>query len=195
MSEVTVTRDDRRPTIQLYRKECLEPRIRLVLYWNGTIAPNGDGIPGGEADVDYDTPLNGYTVDRRSGARLPGQPLFLIGQQRLAFGGRYGRGAYGRIGASRSATGGYGGGPYGGGAYGVGASFYTWRFPFPLRDGDYRIAALYADELGNVQDPPGTILVLTVAAVPRPPLDLRVTSDGVTLAASWTHSPEFAATA
>lgn len=178
---ITYSDASRRPMLRIPRMEGLEPDIYIVLFWNASRAPNLDGVPGGEAAIDYTTPLAG---PRR---------LF-TDDQIVPFGGGFAAGGFGEVGASRSPSGGFGGGGFAAGAFGIGGSYFSWQFPFPLRDGVYKIAALYADALGNVQAPPGTILELEVAAVPRPPSNLSFTVDGGNLIVDWFHSPEFAAT-
>ena len=176
-----VTRTDRRPTISFPRLEFLEPDIQAAFFWNGARAPNGDGVPGGEAAIDYATALYGPA------------PIFR-GDQIKPFGGRFGRGGFGERHALHSPSGGFGGGPFAAGAFGVGGSFFSWRFTFPLRDGDYQIAALYADSLGNLPAPPGTVMVLRVEALPRPAADLAWMMEPGIFSSNWTHTPEFAAT-
>jgi hypothetical protein len=181
VSNLLITRDDRRPTLRFGRPNFLEPGIQVVYYWNGTRAPNGDGVPGGAAAIDYDTPLAGPL------------PLF-NDDQLIPFGGRYGAGPYAALTARRSPSGGYGGGPYGAGGYGVGGSWFDWQFPFPLRDGVYSIARCLADALGNVADPPGLVDTLEIAAVPRTPSLLSWEVSGGIFYLRWAHSPEFAPT-
>lgn len=177
-----VTRTDRRPTLSFPRMEGLEPGVQVAFFWNSSRAPNGDGVPGGAAEIDYDTPLAG--------------PFKLFtDDQIIPFGGGFGLGGFGERGASRSPSGGWCGGGFAAGAFGVGGSEFSFRFPFPLRDGDYQIAAVYADRLGNLQAPPGTVLDLEIAALPRPPSGLKWSVAAGVLTAEWQHSPEFAATA
>ena len=53
----TVTR--RKPILSFHRPAGLEAAVRVVLFWNGSLAGNGDGIGGGSDAIDYDTVLAG----------------------------------------------------------------------------------------------------------------------------------------
>lgn len=180
--DVVITRADRRPTISIPRAANLEAHIQIALFWNGTLAPNGDGIPGGEAAIDYTRPLAGPF------------PLYL-NDQRTTYGGGWGHGPWCEPGALQSPSGGWARGPWCKGPWCVGGSSFSWQFPIPMRDGDYQIAGLYADELGNVQDAPGTVMVMRVAAVPRPPSGLTAQVSGGNLILNWWPSDEFKAVA
>lgn len=175
----------RTPTVRFVREQLVEPGTRVWLYWNGSRAPNGDGVPGGEAAISYAAAIHPSAA---------GLPLHLRGHTHL-FGGRFGSGGFGEPAALLEEAAGFGTGPFGLGPLGIGAGWWTWKFPFPLRDGDYRLAVKLGDELGNIQaDEAAATMVLRVLARPRPPSRLALSFDGDALTASWEHSPEFAAT-
>jgi len=60
-----------------------------------------------------------------------------------------------------------------------------------LRDGSYRFAVRFEDELGNPQSDPLQVVTVEVAGEPRPPTELRMIgfADGQ-LSLGWSHSPD-----
>lgn len=170
----------RYPTIQFLRPRMVEPRAKATLYWNGKMAPNGDGVAGGEAEVDYGAALAEKLV------------LWRMGHLSM-FGGGFGAGGFAEPHADADPASGRGSGRYGEGMYAVGNPTWSWKFPFALRDGNYKVAARVLDWLGNEQLAPDEVLEFEIAALPRPPRNALAVydDDKETLTVRWQHSPEF----
>lgn len=176
MADFIVT--SRQPTLRIPRVP-VEPGALAALYWNGTKAPNGDGVPGGAEPVSYDRPLFGP------------QPFWLKGMPHL-FGGGFGLGGFGEPGASLNTDMGFGRGPFGVGAFGIGGGYFEWQFSFPLRNGVYAIALRLRDTAGNEQAADAVAFSFEVQAVPRPCDKAWVVSlDGDTLTIGFRRSPDF----
>lgn len=173
----------RTPTLRWLRSHDVEPGAQVVICWNGTRAPNGDGVPGGENAIDYETPLAGPMQMWRGG-------------HRHMYGGGWPGSEFPFFGAGSNQELGFCRGPFGAGPFGVGTTYMTWQFNFPLRDGDYRFTILLADALGNkMSSLLGLILAFRVEALPRPPIGLSVKAASGFLRADFRPSPEFEAVA
>lgn len=171
----------RRPTIRFPRPADAEPGAMVSLYWDGSRAPNGDGISGDGAGIDYDNRLVAPT------------PIWLRGHVHL-FGGGFGLGGFAEPGAAPDPSMGFGRGPFGVGAFGIGGGYWEWTFPFALRDGVYRVAVRIIDALGNERETPDATVTLAVEALPRPATRARLAeydSEQETIQTSWGHSPDF----
>lgn len=178
MSELVITRADRRPVIRFPRPTEFPVGTGVLICWNGTRGGNGDGLAGGEAEIDYERALAGP------------MPLWPAGTQPHLFGGGFGVGGFASPGAKAWDAVGFARGGFAVGAFGLATGYWEWRFDFPLRDGLYRLDLLLVDALGNRQEPPGSRMDLTVAAVPRPPAHLAVRVDEDDLVAAWEASPD-----
>ncbi len=175
MADVLVAH--RRPTIRILRSAEVEHGVQVVLYWNGSRAANGDGLPGGAAPVDDSKPL--------------AAPASLWAKGAVGFStGGFSAGAFGAN-AAPDPTLGFSRGPYSAGPFGVGLSYWTWRFPFELRNGVYVIEARLMDALGNGQEMAIDSMSIEVAAVPRPVSKAWLAGYKVPiLTIAWRHSPD-----
>ena len=174
----TIVLDHRYPTVRIQRDHFVEWGADLALYWNGNIAPNGDGFTDGGA-IDYAKPL---VVQR----------LWPEGMQLSPFGGPFGAGGFWSLRSGHDPQRGFGAGPFGAGPFGVGASYWSWKTSFPWRNGTYSLAARLRDRLGNEQTTAVATLAIQIAAVPRAASSVRVA--GLTLGAlrlTWRPSPDF----
>lgn len=178
MSVVELTVDRRRPVIRFPRPAEFPVGSGVVICWNGGRGGNGDGVAGGDAEIDYERALAGP------------MPLWPAGTQPHLFGGGFGVGGFASPGAKAWDAMGFARGAFGVGGFGAGGGYWEWRFDFALRDGLYRIDLLLVDGLGNRQEPPGSRMDLTVAALPRPPAHLVVRVDEDELVAAWEASPD-----
>lgn len=168
----------RDPTTRFPRLHDVEPGSRVASYFNGTRAPNQDGVPGGEAAIDYATRLAG--------------PMSIWQRGHMSmFGGGFGAGGFCEAHADVDDALGFGTGPFGVGGFGCGGGWFDWKFPFPLRDGVYRVAMRLLDYLGNEEETPADECVLMVQALPRPATNLQAEYAGGNIDLTWTHSPEF----
>ncbi len=177
---VDVLLNHRQPTLRFVRPLDVEPGCEVAGYWNGSVAGNGDGLPGGDAEIDY-------------GSRLIAPNKIWTAAQPQLFAGRFGRGGFGEPGAAVNQALGYATGPFGGGAFGVGGGYWEWRFPFPLRDGTYKIALRLLDLLGNERGDDAASLTLCVEDIPRPCSRARFENyddQAETLTFAWRHSPD-----
>ena len=173
---------DRYPSIQLERAHDVEAGTQVVICWNGTRAPNGDGISGGEAEIDFDNPIAGPMTMWRGG-------------HSHWLGGGFPGNEFPHFGAADSELG-FCVGPFCAGPFCVGTDVMAWTFPFPLRDGDYRFAVLLAEPRGNVMSRGGAeVGTMRVEALPRPASGLFTRAESGFLNAIFDPSPEFAATA
>ena len=121
MSNLLITRDDRRPTLRFGRPNFLEPGIQVVYYWNGTH----------RTAMACQAALQRSITTRRWPGRCPSSTTI----QLIPFGGQH-DGPYAGVTARRLALGRLlAAGPTGPRGYGVGGSWFDWQFPFPLRDG------------------------------------------------------------
>ncbi len=178
MADFVVT--TRQPTIRVPRVP-VEHGTQIAIYWNGTRAPNGDGVPGGAAPIDYSRPLFGP------------REFWLRGNPHL-FGGGFGQGGFGESGASFNSEMGFGRGSFGGGAFGIGGGDFEWAFSFPLRNGVYGIAARLRDSTGNEQSTDAVAMTLEVQAAPRPCAKAWIAGFEVELLSVGLHrSPDFQA--
>lgn len=171
----------RTPAIQFVRLHAWPPGLHYGVFWNGQRATNGDGIPGAPAaPVDYSTPLFGPTKVWADG-------------QAIMFGGGFGRGAFGVNGSNGKRGLGFGSGGFGIGEFGRGGGVVTWRFPWPLRNGDYVVGIQFEDAIGNVDASPIEVS-FTVLAIPRPASRVRALSwsAGTGLSVEWDESPDLA---
>ncbi len=174
---------NRFPTLRLLRSHDVEPGTQVLILWNGTRAPNGDGVPGGDSAIDYDNPIAGPMQMWRGG-------------HQHWLGGDFPGDEFPFFGAGSNYELGFCDGPFCAGPFGVGTDYMTWQFPFPLRDGDYRFKMLLADALGNrMSSQLGLLLAFRVEAIPRPPSGLSVKAVSGFLRADFEPSPEFAAAA
>lgn len=178
MADFTVAH--RQPLIQIPRDPNVEPGAAVALYWNGSIARNGDGyVPAGGAAVNFSRPLFGPS------------PMWLKGHPHL-FGGGFGLGGFGEPGCDFFDGHGFGMGPFGIGAFGVNGGFWTWRPANNWRNGIYRIVARLRDAIGNEQSTAIADITVEVAAPPRPsPSAWIVSVAGTNLNIAWRHSPDF----
>ncbi|MCB9852757.1 MAG: hypothetical protein H6819_06650 [Phycisphaerales bacterium] len=179
-----VTLDHRYPTIRIPRDQRVEPGARIALYWDGKRAPNGDGVPG-DAGIDYTKPL---IVSK----------LFSKGH-RMLFGGRFCRGRFSFRHAVPDPAMGFAKGPFAGGGFAVGGGSWSWRSPFPWRDGTYALAARIRDRVGNENATAVASLSVEISALPRPVARAWVAAfggpeDDWNVRVQWRHSPEFDAT-
>lgn len=177
MADVTLAH--RRPTIQIARVPGVEVGAALALYWNGARSRfNGDGLPGGDAEIDYARPLIVEPVWRR------GHPHM--------FGGGFGLGGFGEPGSEFDESHGFGMGPFGIGAFAVGGGFWRWASPFDWRDGEYAVELRMRDALGNEQPTPLAAITIEIAAPPRPPAKAWLQSlVGPSMTVAWHPSPDF----
>lgn len=178
MSVVAVEVNHRRPALRFPRPHEFPVGTRVLICWNGARAGNGDGRPGGDAEIDYARPLAGPIA------------LWPDGAQPHLFGGGFGGGGFASPGARPWDAMGFGRGPFGIGAFGAGGGFWSWEFPFQMRDGLYRLDLLLVDAVGNRQEPPGSRIDLTVAALPRPAAHLSVRVEDEDLVVAWEASPD-----
>jgi hypothetical protein len=159
----------------------VEPGATVAVYWNGTRAANGDGIPGGSAAVNYGAAL------------ATGIPVWPDGHVRL-FGGGFADGGFSELGARNVPRMGFSMGPFATGAFGVGGAWWEWTFDFALRNGRYNVGLLVSDWLGNAMASPGAEISFGVEAVPRPVPDFWLSAydaGAALLTAAWTASPDF----
>ena len=173
----------RRPTIRIPRDQSVEKGTRIVLYWNGTIAPNGDGVAGGASPVNYTTPLAGLL------------PMGFKGH-RTMFGGGFALSGFAQSHAEPDPSMGFAKGPFAIGGFAVGGGYWQWQPTNPWRDGEYAIAVRLQDALGNEQSADAAALTIEVAAVPRPSSRAWISAyDEMEnlLTISWNRSPDFAA--
>lgn len=173
---------NRTPTLRLLRSHDVEPDAGVVILWNGTRAPNGDGVGGGDGLIDYVNPLAGPIQMWRGG-------------HHHWLGGAFPGDEFPFFGAGTNFELGFCHGPFCAGPFGIGTDYMTWKFPFPLRDGDYRFMMLLVDALGNRRSEFGSLLAFRVEAPPRPPSGLSVVEASGFLQATFDPSPEFAAAA
>lgn len=170
----------RQPTLSYIQPLDVEPGCKVMGFWNGSQASNGDGLPGGDGDIDYAS----WLFDPRD--------VWPAAQPHL-FGGKFGAGGFGEPGAAVNQSLGFATGPFGVGAFGVGGAYWEWRFPFLLRDGIYQLALRLLDALGNARDDDAADLTLCVEAAPRPCSRARFEdydSQTETLTFTWRHSPD-----
>ncbi len=182
MAKVFITH--RYPTLRIPLPLEIEPDATLSVHWNGSRAPNGDGVPGGAAPIDYLEALSPQL-------RIWGP------EQATLFGGGWCEHPWAEAGAVAHVAVGWCVGPWCIGAWGAPWGWWQWTFPFALRDGIYRVALRLADWLGNKQLAADEVFEFEVAALPRPASRPNVTYEPVTeqLQLTWTHSPEFAPSA
>lgn len=182
MADITLAH--RYPTIRVPRDQRVEPGCLVALYWDGAIAPNKDGVPGG-GGIDYTTPL------------VTGR-LFSKGHRTL-FGGGFCRGGFSFLHAAPDPAMGFAKGPFAGGAFAIGGGYWQWRSPFPWRDGTYQVAIRLRDRLGNENATNAATLSIEIAALPRPVPRAWVeafggTKDDWNVRVQWRPSPEFDST-
>jgi hypothetical protein len=173
----------RRPTIRIPRDQFVERGTQIVLYWNGTIAPNGDGVAGGANPVSYATPLAGPS------------PMWLKGH-RTMFAGGFALGGFAQSHADPDPAMGFAKGPFAIGGFAVGGGYWQWQPTHEWRDGEYAIAARLQDALGNEQSADVAALTIEVAALPRPSSRAWINAydePGNLLTIAWNPSPDFAA--
>ena len=182
MTTPDVTVDRRDPQVQFLRQQAIEIGATVMVYWNGTKAANGDGLPGGDAAISYATALAGPLPIWRRG-------------QRSIYGGGFMAGGFMEAHAQVDPSFGWLAGGFMAGGFLDRAVMWRWRFPFLLRDGIYRIALRMRDAAGNEQATDAATLVMEVAALPRAARNLVVTLDGEagTLTATWEASPDLQA--
>ncbi len=173
----------RTPTVLFPRLPEVEPGSQVRVYFNGTRAGNGDGLPGGEDTVDYTGPLAGP------------QPVWAEGHPHL-FGGGFGQGGFAEPGAAFSPLMGFGTGPFGVGAFAIGGGYWSWLFDFLLRDGLHEVGIRILDSLGNERVLPDVEMTMAVEALPRPAGYAKLDSysqPAGTLDISWEQSPDLLA--
>lgn len=154
--------DHRLPTIRFPRLHQREYGLRWQLHWDGARANNGDGEPGDDGVIDYDTILAG--------------PFELWPTGHVGFGaGGFGGSEFGAGKAHIGPYLGFGMGPFGLGGFGYAADWVEYQLPFYCRDGVYQFGVVLADEKGNVSGDAIEIEV-EVAAVPRPATYVNVAS-------------------
>lgn len=184
MADVTLTTSQ--PIIRIARVPNVEPGSRIALYWNGTIAANGDGVPGGANPIDYSQMLPQQT----GWPRVP--LLFWTRGHPHLYGGGFGMGGFGEPGASLNTAMGFGTGPFGLGAFGIGGGWWEWQPSNIWRNGVYAIAARLRDSLGNEQTAAIASFTIEIQAPPRAvPKAWVVALVGDNLTIAWRHSPDF----
>jgi hypothetical protein len=178
-----VTVNHRQPTFSIPRDQSVERGTLIVLYWNGTIAPNGDGVAGGANPVDYTKPIAGPSR------------MWLKGH-RTMFGGGFALGGFAQAHAESDPSMGFARGPFAIGGFAVGGGYWQWQPTNRWRDGEYAIAVRLQDALGNEQSADAATLTIEVAAVPRPSSRAWISAydEGENLLTiSWNRSPDFMA--
>lgn len=175
---VSVIINHRKPTMRFPRLHDVEPGVSVAVYFNGTRAPNQDGVPGGDAPVNFAIRL--------------AEPMRIWLKGHLSmFGGGFCVGGFCGAHADVDDTLGFASGPFALGGFACGGGWFEWQFPFPLRDGQYSVAMRLLDRLGNEEETPAEVLDFLVLALPRPATNLSADYAGGNLNLAWMHSPEF----
>jgi hypothetical protein len=158
----------RHPTIRFLRPLEIEAGAQVSYFFNGGIAGNGDGTPGWNEPVDYDTPIGGPVPINDRAVELA-------------------------EGASNYPEMGFGSGAFGDGPFGIGASYMDFTVPITLRDGDYTFGVRIEDALGH-RAITGSEISARVVAPARAPSDFVVESYDAgadLLHVTFRASPEF----
>lgn len=168
----------RRPTIRFPRLHVLEADAQALLYWNGRRASNGDGVATGGA-VDYAAPLAGplaiFTADKLGallGGALAGAALVGNGLSAASLGALQGPALIGPAFQP--------------------AGYWSWQFPFSLRNGVYLVGVVIGDAIGNLS-PSAVESTFEIAAAPRAPSGLSLISydaGGDVLSLNWIGSAD-----
>ena len=174
----------RQPTLTIVRPHAVEPGCAVKVAGNIARLPNGDGAPTavlagpvlpGSA---YDSPL------------ASGLPLWESGQESF-LGGGFLDGGFLEDAAAPVLGMGFLDAGFLDGPFLDATGDFTYRVPFPLRDGTYLLGVRLTDALGNEQTGTVNEVAFTVAALPRAPQDARIEgyAAGLTTIA-WDASPD-----
>lgn len=174
----------RQPTLTITRPHAVEPGCAVKVAGNFTRMANGDGVPsalvGGPAlpSAAYDSPV------------ASGLPLWESGQESF-YGGGFAEGGFLEDAAAPALGLGFLDGGFLDGLFLDATGVFTFRMPFPLRDGIYMLGVRLTDSLGNEATSPVNEILFEVAALPREPRAARIEgyAAGLTTIA-WDASPD-----
>ena len=174
----------RQPTLTIIRPHAVEPGCTVKVAGNIGRLPNGDGAP---TAVLAGPVLPGSAYDS---AIASGLPLWEAGQESF-LGGGFADGGFLEDAAAPVLGLGFLDAGFLDGPFLDATGVFTFKVPFPLRDGAYLLGVRLADALGHEQTSPVNEVAFTVAALPRAPRDARIEgyAAGLTTIA-WDASPD-----